>query len=340
MKIKFVYALISSEEDIYLEQVFISMNSLRYHNPNAYIELVIDTKTQQSLNGVRAKEAAFADKLTIINLDKNLKAQQRSRILKTGLRNYVNGDFLFIDSDTIILKDLSSIDDYQYPIGAVWDTHTKLCDNPYKEKCYRHVKKIGSLLNNEDYYFNSGVMLVRDTPQTHDFYNDWASNYLNGYKNHVSMDQPSLAKTNIEKGHIIRRLPDTWNCQFKHGIRYLRDAYILHYLTTNKNNGGSPPFLLNDINLVKQIKETGIIPSDILELFDNPFNGIAPVVHLFSGDDIYFFRTNLFKFISSLYSHKSILYKLLAFFPDLLCYLNENFDFKYRLKKVGRTFSR
>lgn len=329
MKTKIVYVLVSSEKDIYLEQAFVSMSSVKYHTPSAYIIIVTDDTTYNNLKGIRKQETILADEIVVVEIDAGIKAQKRSRILKTGLRNYINGDYLFIDTDTIIVKDISAIDNYQNgEIWAAWDTHTRLHNNPYKDKCIKHVNKIGGTLDGEDIYFNSGVMLVKDSCITHDFYKRWTQNYLKGYEKNVSMDQPSLAKSNIEAKHLIRTLPAIWNCQFKHGIKYLKDAYIIHYLVTNKNNGGVPPFMMNDTSIFEEIKRTGKIPQTVKKLFDDPFAGIASVTHLFSGDDVFFFRTNLFKFTSYLYSRKSICYNILAFIPDLLYAMNEKFDLK------------
>ena len=53
MKTKIVYTVVSDETDIFIEQALLSIFSLRKHNPNAYVELVIDSLTNESTKGKR-----------------------------------------------------------------------------------------------------------------------------------------------------------------------------------------------------------------------------------------------------------------------------------------------
>ena len=76
------------------------MMSLRHRTPDAVVELLIDKETEKSLIGRRAEIINLVNKITAIDVAGEYNAQQRSRILKTSLRNYVEGDCLFIDCDT------------------------------------------------------------------------------------------------------------------------------------------------------------------------------------------------------------------------------------------------
>ena len=49
MKTKIVYVLVSSETDLYLEQAWLSLYSLRLHNPNAHVVILMDDYTEHSL---------------------------------------------------------------------------------------------------------------------------------------------------------------------------------------------------------------------------------------------------------------------------------------------------
>lgn len=49
MKTKVAYVVVSSPNDIYLEQAYVSMFSLKHHMPDAYIVLLTDRLTSESL---------------------------------------------------------------------------------------------------------------------------------------------------------------------------------------------------------------------------------------------------------------------------------------------------
>jgi hypothetical protein len=51
---KYVYVLTSSEKDIYYEQFFLSLASMRLYNPDAEVIALIDDKTKRGLTGKRS----------------------------------------------------------------------------------------------------------------------------------------------------------------------------------------------------------------------------------------------------------------------------------------------
>lgn len=293
MKTKIVYVLVSSAKDIYLEQAFISMFSAKYYMPDCHIVLVTDKLTSETLKGIRKNEVKYVDELVVVDLDAiKFNAQQRSRQLKTSVRNHIEGNFIFIDSDTIITKPLYDIDYIETDIAACRDTHSDFIDNPYRNMCIEHGHLLGWPIDQETEYFNSGIIYVKDTNLTREFYKRWNENLNNGYTKNVYMDQPSFAKTNYEMGHVIKKLPDIWNCELKHGIKYLKDAYIVHYLCTNPSHFQDKQFfILNEKNVLLEVQKTGEINESIQNTIRDPFYGIAELTHCFAGEDIYYFHS-------------------------------------------------
>ncbi len=317
MKTKLAYVLVSTEKDFYLEQAYVSMLSAKHHNPEATITLIVDRSTSESFEGFRKQEADVANEIVVVDLDRDFSAKKRSRILKTNLRNYITGDFLFIDCDTIVVKPLDEIDSLDASIAAVWDSHCRLKENPYASLCLKHGRRLGWPIDAADVYFNSGVVYAKDNRVTRDFYSRWHQNYLEGNAKNVFMDQPAFAKTNYLMGNVIQSLDGIWNCQVKLGIRYLRDAKIWHYLTTNKNGTGVP-FLLNSEESFREIKRRECLPEQVYELFDNPFAGISEQTLLLSGDNVRFGTTYTFKHYAKAFAEGSFVFRMQeSFFYNL-----------------------
>ena len=298
MRTQIVYVLVSSLEDHYLEQAYISMFSLKYHMPESYITLITDRLTADSFTGIRKTETKYIDNLVVVDIDSNrYTAQQRSRQLKTSVRNLIDGDFLYVDCDTIITQSLDEIDSVEFEIAACRDTHAEFSKNPYRDMALRDGHLLGWPIDEEKDYFNGGVIYVKDTPITHEYYRLWNKNLTDGYLVKVFMDQPSFAKTNYEMNHIVKNLPDIWNCELKHGIRYLKDAKIVHYLTTNiAKYQQEQLFILNEKDALTNVKLTGEINDKILSVIKDPFKGLAEVTHCFAGDDVFFFRSVSYKY--------------------------------------------
>lgn len=310
MKTKLVYVVVSSEKDIYLEQAYISMYSAKYYMPNVHISLLTDNQTKSTFVGTRLEELKYVDELVCIDLDAKYNGQQRSRILKTSVRQHIKGDFLFIDSDTIITKPLDDIDNCPYDIAACMDSHSTFEENPYREMCINHGKLLEWPIETEKEYYNSGIIYAKDNNRTHEFYDLWSKNWLKGLEKGVSMDQPAFAKTNYMLNHPIKKLEDIWNCELKHGIKYLKEAKIVHYLCTNITSpDDKAPFILNDKNTLLQVKNTAYINQDIKNTIINPFYGLAECTHIFSGREIFIFGTASYIFLRNIFlNHPTLFY--------------------------------
>lgn len=312
METKIVYVLVSTPQDIYLEQAFISITSLRFHMGNdVTVNVIMDDSTFSGLDEKRKKMLDGADKIITVNVPSSYSPQNRSRILKTSCRKYVDGNFLFVDCDTIITKRLDGIDEINEDIAACYDSHSMFIDNPYRQMCIDHCKKLGVNIESEKTYFNSGVLYVKDSEKTRQFFELWHDNWMKGRLKGINMDQPSFAKTNIELGHIVTRLQDVWNCEYIHGIRFLKDAKIVHYLCTN-NTKQKESFLLRNRSVLEEVKKNGTLSSEIEDCFTDPFKGIPGLTTIVAGEAVYFMRTPLYHYL--LHHPTSPVYKSLTLF--------------------------
>ncbi|MDE7402189.1 MAG: hypothetical protein K2M87_02115 [Muribaculaceae bacterium] len=295
---KICYVLTSSHADYYLEQMYVSMFSAKHHTPDCHITVVTDNLTAETFTGQRAKMIELADEIVVQEFDPALSAHIRSRFLKTNLRNLVVGDMLYIDCDTIIARDLSDIDMIGIDFGACEDTHTGFQTNPYRNWNKSMALAFGEDISNEEVFFNGGVAYSRDCKVCHEFYTQWNRRYKEGIELGIRPDQPSFNITNIKMGYPVKILPDEWNCELKHGIRWLKDAYIVHYLTTSPNaKGGEPLFILNDMSYLEELRNTGKIPKRVLEAIEDPFTGLARMTHCFAGDDIDLFQQRAYNWM-------------------------------------------
>lgn len=282
----FVYVIVSSHNDYYLEQLYVSMYSLKHHVPSARIRLITDKLTSSSFSGIRAKEAGLADEIIVADTDDRQSPAYRSRLLKTSVRNIIDGDYLFIDTDTVIVKPFGDeLQNMTADISACDDTHSLFKNNPYRKMCIDDCRRIGCRIEAEEHYFNSGVIWVRDSDVARRFYEQWHKNWIDGAAKGVTMDQPAFAKTNCELGRPVAVLPDRYNCELKHGVRYLGEAFVIHYLCTNKTRS-EQPFLLNEAAILEEIKRTGTIPAAITDIIGNPYKGISRTTLLLAGNDL------------------------------------------------------
>lgn len=286
MKTKIVYIVISDNSDIYLEQALISVYSLRKYNPDAYVELVVDTDTNKTIVNERARIKKYVTKITPVDVPAELTKKQRSRFIKTSLRNLVEGNYLFIDTDTIICTSLEKIDNITDDICATKDNNKTSHLTLQKSLEYRLAQKAN--LENElwnEPYFNSGVMYVKDTTKTHEMYNTWHNCWKKTLEKGVDSDQTSLCWANKLSKHVIKHMDDVWNCQIALGGTHIaKNAKIIHYFNEYKKSR----YILTSDSLFTTLKETDNVSQIIEEIINQSKSFlIEPDTEIFLRNAVY-----------------------------------------------------
>lgn len=232
MNTKLVYVLTCAPEANYIEQALMSIWTARHWNPKAHIVLITDNLTDQLFVGKRAEILNYiSEKIVMSFEDDSLSMAYRSRWLKTSVRQLIEGDFLFIDCDTIVCKSLADVDSFDCEIGAVPDAMLPVAEfcSSLLEKDARRCADLGLDLSKEDYYFCSGVIYVKDTPIAHQLYELWHTYWKQSFAMQMLADQPGLCKADVECNHVIKRIPDTFDViVYTHNHLY-RNPHILHF---------------------------------------------------------------------------------------------------------------
>lgn len=275
MQTKLVYVLTCALDAMYIEQALISIWSARYHNPRAHIVLLVDDKTNGLLVGKRAEILEYISECKVVDFNNDSTMMYRSRYIKTRVRSLVGGDILFVDSDTIINGALSEIDDCPYDVAAVLESNLPI--SQFHPSLYdsmaENARKIG-WNPEEQYYFSSGVIYAKDTSFAHALFEKWHNNWQQGLSLDIQIDQPSLAKANIECGRLIRPIENKWNCILFTYPRWAKDALVLHFAAYRNMS-----FLFSK-RVLRYIKENGLTdyikyyilhPTQSYIPFDNEF---------------------------------------------------------------------
>jgi hypothetical protein len=215
------------------------------------------------------------DELKVLEIESKFNKKARSRWLKTSMRHHIEDDFVFIDTDTIIAEDLSSLDNMDINMGAVLNEHTYLSvlknNNPvYFDEIQELDKRLGFTSTiNTNTYFNSGFLYCRDHSICHDFFYKWHQLWNQCYEHGSVTDQQSYNQTNYILGNVITELGGEWNNQIlaDGGIRFLHNAKIIHYFAGMEDEN---PYLLASQRILENIKKTGNIDQQIKDMLVNP----------------------------------------------------------------------
>ena len=225
MKTKAVYVLISQETDYHLEMMLLSALSLRAHNPDIEIVVLTDIATKERLT-----ESILLDYMDVVDVcvPENYSPMQKSRYLKTMIRDFVEGPFLYLDTDTVVCRNVGEVDSFASGVYMVSDCHGDLLLSAPTtlELC----QKAGFTTLKGRPYFNSGVMFVSNDSEGRTLFDNWHRRWLESVEKGISLDQPALCQANVDSGLIIREIPGVYNWQVLAGyIPHWEDARVLHY---------------------------------------------------------------------------------------------------------------
>ena len=248
MKTKLVYVLTSSgKDDRFTAMAVLSLHTFRKRNPNADILVVMDEPTRLALEKCGSSVLEDAQPV-VVDIPSEYNVMQRSRYIKTTLRENVKGDFLYIDGDTFVADNLDEIDNTDADIAMAADLN---CLDKANEEAMERCRTAGFVDLENQPYFNSGIMFVRDTPMAHELFRKWHEYWKKSLGNGVPQDQPALCEANKVLAHPIKELAGIWNYQYRNVKNNnlgsnIRQAKILHYYTVT-NFGNILAFLLDRV---------------------------------------------------------------------------------------------
>ena len=230
----------------YFNQMLVSIASLRYRSFTGRVYVVADNLTAQHMTGEqRDGLKKYQAETVTVDIPDSFSAAERSRYLKTSLREYITGDFLYLDTDTVFADQLPE-QVSEAELALVQDQDDLLRSGTAEKlvpECFSFREKKEYLQCGYDdrkirVFYNGGVIWSRDTEKSHLFFREWHKAWLAGREKGVMLDQPSLNETNRLLDDEIEMLDGIWNVQVTrpYAQKYIDRAIILHYFNSRKNN--------------------------------------------------------------------------------------------------------
>ena len=331
---QYLYTLTSSSNDNYYEQFLLSVTSLKQAMPNVKVVLLCDSKTKETLTGKRSGYEKYISDIIQVNIPSSFSQVEISRWVKTSMRNLVQGDFLFIDCDTIIAEDLSSIAETQIKFGACLDKHSLIENHSKKDIIKEQDKQLNFYSSSSNRHYNSGVIYCKDTPEIKKIFERWHELWLFSSIKNIKRDQPSFNMAIYEHFDQFTDLDGTWNCQIAYnGLPYLANSKIIHYFASDLVLNTSP-FLPGSDNIFKKIKDSGKIPNEVMQLLQNPRSAFIAESRIVCGADMLnVINSGLFEFIFFLQKKMPYFFKFLNRLSKIFKKLIKKNFIKSSLKK-------
>ena len=311
------YILIDDSDLRYTKLLLISLSSLRFRNPEIPVCIFTDDATVRFWSSeYKMQMKKYGTEIKEINVPASYSPMERSRYIKTSLRNYITGNILFLDTDTVIadtfsFNELKSDIMFTHDVNYDPSVHGKVPGGlSYDLAGHRELaKKHGYPFDETEEYFNGGVFFARDNETTRLFFERWHKEWEKGRANGLAKDQPSLNYINQELGNVISPLSDSWNVQvyFPYSLRYIGTAKVIHYLVSIDEEG---PFMLSRHKIMELDVNDGLIQT----IIRNPKESFVPfTITTLSSEQISVTQSYVFHTIVSLYHNHRFIFRCINF---------------------------
>ena len=301
MKTQIVYVVVSSEKDVFLEELWVSAYSLRQYHPEVTINVVADRSTADRIKNIPELDSLITN-LVVGDTPEDFTPKEKSRELKTTIREIIKGDFLYIDTDTVICGSLEGIDECKYDVAGVPDSNAWCRDNAFSAGMKSSVKQIfGSDISSFEYLINGGVIYAKDNAVAHELFQRWNKNWrYSCFEKGKSQDQPALWQSDYEMGGVLKCLPDIYNSQVAMSLQYFADARIVHFLHMDFISDQTYSLYLG-LEIYRQLKREGSITEQIRDQIIHCKASFAPMTMPVGRDQLLFLFNDAGKTLVQIY---------------------------------------
>ncbi len=261
----FVYALVARESGHFAEMAAVSATTLRRVMPSARITFLTDEETADLSTPAMAILRTLATDW-VVSPTGDLPPAMASRMLKLTCRNIIEGDFIFIDCDTLVARDLSGLIDHCGDFAVVKDLPA------LPDHIRAFADEAGLVVPCR--YFNSGIMAMRDAPALRAAFSNAHETWRRHHERGFYFDQVFLNSALHGSDIEITWLSPSFNAQIWAKTYHAIRPHIFHIFSGNFEERNETVLHV----LAKKLKQTGVLDVRVIDLFlesGNPWNTLS-----------------------------------------------------------------
>ncbi|HVL15245.1 MAG TPA: hypothetical protein VM529_21925 [Gemmata sp.] len=233
-----LYVLTTSGRGRFATMTYLSVQALRRFNPNVRPVLLCDQASRCVLSAqfpalLASFDRVVADPVDISDL------RIRSRYLKTIIREAVDGDFVYLDIDTLPVRRFDDIAG-EWDVAAVQD-RTHYCP---VTPCFPYWRALDYEKLGWDHplprFYNSGVVFMRDNTATRALSNEWQKRWRELFTiGREDDDQFALTSALYAVDNLrVKELDTRYNAMVRVHPIHSRGAKIYHFFAGNTADMG------------------------------------------------------------------------------------------------------
>jgi hypothetical protein len=231
------YVVVADGWDRHARMAWISASSVRICEPSARITMLVDAGVPGARTAA-AKLEDVADEVRLVDAPVT-GAVARNRYLKITLRQQVEGDVLYLDSDTLAIAPFFGTFEDAADVAAAIDFNHRPELHWFPPNLEAQYRALGWKYPLEQ-YLNGGVIWLRDTSGARRFSREWLERWtLQVERFGTATDQASLNSALDASGVRWSVLPASVNAMVVKPTFDHRRARILHFFGTEIEQRGT-----------------------------------------------------------------------------------------------------
>lgn len=247
MSVPIVYILNTDGSNPFAEMTLASALSARIKNPVIELQLVVDRDTDTYLRSVSHRVLEQFDKVVVVETPPG-SGTFKNRWIKTQLPSFLGRSCLYIDSDTIIRKEIDWEIFDSCEFAAVLNHNGNDLSTQIWSEDLEFIAKMNWSFKT-GFYLNGGVWFCLFCPKIESLFSEWHSRWSEGLRRYGRLqDQPALntSLALLEPKLIV--LPRSLNEQLATRIWYhSEDAVVWHFFSSTSAQNSSYPELIDSI---------------------------------------------------------------------------------------------
>ena len=229
---QFVYVVCDGRAGNYSKMALLSIGSLRRQHSDAVVYVIAPSDSARDNYWV---DLLYATADRVIKVDcPNFEPKLKSRFLKSSMRDQIDGSFLFLDCDTLVVNELSEVFDDKQGLSVTLDRNREDPNPHFPQWAVPLYQEMG--WSYPIPYYNSGVIFVPDTDSTRRFFKIWNEFWQSGLSHGVFQDQPSFNAAIQHSEVDLSDIGHRYNAMVDARPDFAKKALIWHFFTS----GGRP----------------------------------------------------------------------------------------------------
>jgi len=229
-KKQIVFTFTANSKSPFVMMLSIASRSARISMPDAWQILLTDPSSKFFLSKNYRSIISLFEEIVVAD-PPTRDAAWASRWLRTRMREIVTGDFLHLDADVVVRKDLSELWMTRADIAAVRDAN--VADTSIRPWQLERFRSLSWTLPAHG-MINAGVVFWRDSELAHRFGATWHQRWTEAFeRTGKHFDQQAFNKAIDESDVTFQFASNKFNAQGFFGPQFFIDAHVWHFFSNH-----------------------------------------------------------------------------------------------------------